>query len=207
MAKGLLGQKIGMTQVYDEAGRIVPVTAIEAGPCVVLQVKTAAGDGYEALQLGFATKPRRTVNKPAAGHFKKAKSEPKRFVREIRMDSAAEYEQGVTIGVEALDGVKYVDVSGVTKGRGFAGVVRRWRFSGGRASHGATTHRAPGSIGSSADPSRVLKGTRMGGHMGVASRTVKRLAVVKIDVDKNLLLVKGSVPGPNGGFLMIREAR
>ena len=207
MAKGLLGQKIGMTQVYDEAGRIVPVTAIEAGPCVVLQVKTAAGDGYEALQLGFATKPRRTVNKPAAGHFKKAKSEPKRFVREIRMDSAAEYEQGVTIGVEALDGVKYVDVSGVTKGRGFAGVVRRWRFSGGRASHGATTHRAPGSIGSSADPSRVQNGTRMGGHKGVASRTVKRLAVVKIDVDKNLLLVKGSVPGPNGGFLMIREAR
>jgi len=206
MRIGLLGRKIGMTQIFKPDGTAVPVTVIEAGPCTVLQVRTKERDGYQAVQLGFLDKPRRVATRPERGHVAKVGAEPKRFIREIRQDEPVPYKEGEQLTVELFRNVEAVDVTGTSKGRGTAGVMKRHGFHGLPASHGVKRkHRSPGSIGMCTDPGRVLKGTRMAGHMGAARCTVRNLKVVDIDPKKNLLLVRGAVPGPNGGFLIIRE--
>jgi large subunit ribosomal protein L3 len=224
MAIGILGRKVGMTQLFDEAGQVVPVTVIEAGPCDVLQVRTVERDGYEAVQLGFGDKPRRLAGRSVRGHVAKLESkrskkrssggvellakagcEPKRFVREIR-GPAGELAVGGKVSVEALANVKSVDVTAVCKGRGFSGAIRRHNFSGQRATHGVKKcHRALGGTGASAFPSRVVKGKRMPGQYGNAITTVRNQKVVKVDTENNLLLIRGAVPGPNGGYIVIRE--
>jgi large subunit ribosomal protein L3 len=224
MAIGILGRKVGMTQLYDEAGQVVPVTVIEAGPCDVLQVRTVERDGYEAVQLGFADKPRRLAGRSVRGHVAKLESkrskkrssggvellakagcEPKRFIREIR-GAAGELAVGGKINVEALKDVKKVDVTAICKGRGFSGAIRRHNFSGQRATHGVKKcHRALGGTGASAFPSRVVKGKKMPGQYGNVTKTVRNQKVVKVDAENNLLLICGAVPGPVGGFVVIRE--
>ena len=199
-----------MTCVYDDQGRQMPVTVIEAGPCQVLQVKTVETDGYNAVQLGFGDLPDRKVSRPAAGHVKKAGARAKRFVREYRTDDTENYEPGATVTVAEFQDVALVDVTGVSKGRGFAGVMKRHGFKGQGASHGTERkHRSAGSIGrGSGIPGRgVAKGKRMAGHMGHKKRTVEKINIMKVDTDANLLVVKGSVPGPNGGYVMVRSAR
>jgi large subunit ribosomal protein L3 len=204
MITSILGRKLGITQVYDAEGKVTPVTVIEAGPCHVLQVKTVEKDGYGALQLAFGDKREKRTTKPLLGVFKKAGVSPKRFIREVPVDGE-NHEIGEVITVETMQEAGFVDVVGTSKGRGFAGVVKRHHFHGQPASHGAMGHRVPGSIGSSAYPSRVLKGLRMGGHMGNARAYVRGLEVVRIDKDRNLLLVKGSVPGYNGSFVIVQK--
>ena len=227
MPVGLLGRKVGMTQVYLEDGTLVPVTVIEAGPCTVLQVRSGECDGYEAVQLGFDNKPRRTANRSERGHVAaissgrskaraaageelpaKAGCEPKRFVREFRTDGESnDLEVGATLTVGQFAEVSHIDVIGTSKGRGMTGVMKRHNFSGQRASHGVKrVHRHPGSIGMSADPSRVIKGTRMGGRYGGEQVTVRHLKVVRVDEENNLLLVRGAVPGANGGYLVLRHS-
>lgn len=210
MKVGLLGRKVGMTQIFQEDGTIVPVTVLECGPCTVLQLKTQERDGYSAVQLGFDDKRRKSANAAERGHAKSANAEPKRFIREIRQENAAGLD-GIEIGkiltVDTFDGIKSVDVIGISKGRGFAGVIKRHGFKGLRASHGVKRmHRHPGSSGPSADPSRTFPGVRKPGHYGVARVTSKNLKVVKIDGESNLLLVRGAVPGPNGGYVTIRQS-
>ena len=192
-----------MTQVFTDDGKMVPVTVVKAGPCIVMQVKTVERDGYEALQLGFEDKKRARASKAESGRARKCDTEPKRFVREIRQ-TVGEYAEGDTVDVGALSEVRYVDISGVSKGKGFAGVVKRYGFRGYPASHGSGLHRGPGSIGQASWPSRVFKGMRMAGHMGSRKCTSKRLEVVKADTEKGLLLVKGSVPGANGSYVIIK---
>jgi large subunit ribosomal protein L3 len=232
MAKGILGRKVGMTQVYDESGRAVPVTVVQAGPCHVLQVRTAERDGYEAVQLGYSDKKRpkgdrsrpsqasraerghvanigskRSKRRAAAGveASPKADCEPKRFIRELR-GSADGCEVGQEVTVAALEGVSRVDVTGTSKGRGYTGVMKRHNFAGQRASHGVKKcHRHAGGTGMSAWPSRLVKGRRMAGQYGNAKVTARNLSVVKVDAGNHLILVRGAVPGPNGGFLVIRE--
>lgn len=195
-----------MTQVWSEDDRLVPVTVIEAGPCVVSQVKTVETDGYNAIQVAFGDIRPDKVNKPQAGHFERAGVEPKRHVREIRLDDAPEAKTGDTIKVDIFEPGSRVHVTGTSKGKGFAGVVKRHGFRGGRASHGSHFHRAPGSIGQAATPSRVFKGQRMPGRMGGETVTVRNLEVVQVDAEQNLLLVKGAVPGGKNSILMIRSA-
>ncbi len=224
MAIGILGRKVGMTQLYDEAGQVVPVTVIEAGPCDVLQVRTVERDGYEAVQLGFDDLPRRSASKSVRGHVAKLESkrskrrssggvelltkagcEPKRFIREIR-GAAGELAVGGQVKVDALANVKAVDITGISRGRGFSGAIRRHNFSGQRATHGVKKcHRALGGTGASAFPSRVVKGKRMPGQYGAATTTVRNQKLVKVDAENNLLLVLGAVPGPKGGYVVIRE--
>jgi large subunit ribosomal protein L3 len=218
MAKGILGRKVGMTQVYDDAGRAVPVTVIQAGPCHVLQIRTVPRDGYEAVQLGYADKPRRLAKKPERGHVAKLSSrrsakrsapkadcEPQRFVREFR-GAPGDLEVGGVVRVDVFEGIESVDVTGTSKGRGYAGVMKRHHFSGQRASHGVKkVHRHPGGTGCSATPSRTIKGRRMAGQLGNVRVTQRNLKVVRIDTENNLLLVRGAVPGPNGGYLIVRE--
>jgi len=224
MAIGILGRKVGMTQLYDEAGQVVPVTVIEAGPCDVLQVRTVERDGYEAVQLGFDDLPRRSASKSVRGHVAKLESkrskrrssggvelltkagcEPKRFIREIR-GAAGELAVGGQVKVDALANVKAVDITGISRGRGFSGAIRRQNFSGQRATHGVKKcHRALGGTGASAFPSRVVKGKRMPGQYGAATTTVRNKKLVKVDAENNLLLVLGAVPGPKGGYVVIRE--
>ena len=203
MSVGLLGKKLGMTQVFGEDGNVVPVTVVKAGPCVVMQVKTIEKDGYEALQLGFEDKARARAHKSESGLARKIDTEPKKLVREIRQ-SVGEYSEGDTVDVGVLAEAKFVDVSGVSPGKGFAGVMKRWRFKGYPASHGSEVHRSGGSIGQASWPSRVFKGMKMAGHMGSTKRTAKRLQVVKADAEKALLLVKGAVPGATGSYVVIR---
>ena len=206
---GILGIKLGMTQIYTEDGTAIPCTVVQAGPCVVVQRRTAQKDGYEAAQLGLVEfiKPQR-VNKAMTGHFKKAEAAPMRFVREVRLDaSGAETKVGDRVLAEHFKLGEVVDVSGISKGKGFQGGVKRWHFRGGDKSHGSMFHRAPGSIGGSSFPSRVWPGQHMPGHMGHERVTVKNLEVVKVDAEENLLLVRGAVPGPNGGYVMIRRAQ
>jgi large subunit ribosomal protein L3 len=211
MVSAILGKKLGMTQVFAAGGDVVPATVLKAGPCVVTQRKTAAKDGYEAAQLGFVEVPGpKHVNKAQAGHFQKtgAGANPTRFVREVRLDSdAAEVKVGDKVLVDQFAVNEYVDVIGVSKGRGFAGVHKRHHFGGGGGSHGSMFHRAPGSIGASAFPSRVLKGMLAAGHMGVDRVTVRNLRVVKVMPDENALVVEGAVPGPTGGYLVVRRAK
>ncbi len=207
MVNAILGRKLGMTQVWGEDDNIVPVTVIEAGPCVVSQVKTCDSDGYEAVQLGFGDIKEKHVNKPMKGHFDKAGVTPTRYLREVRVDDASEYSVGDTVKVDdVFSDVAKVDVTGVSKGKGFAGVIKRHNFSGGPGAHGSRFHRAPGSIGQCASPSRVFKGVRLPGHMGCDTVTVKNLQVVRIDDEQNILLVKGAVPGGKGALLQIRTA-
>jgi large subunit ribosomal protein L3 len=207
MVNGIIGKKLGMTQIFAPDGTVTPVTVIKAGPCVVVQRKTVSSDGYEAVQLGLVEeKSPKRVNKPMKGHFAKAGIPPTKVLREFRLEDATdEVKVGDKVLVDLFAEDDVVEVIGTSKGRGFAGFVKRHGFSGGRASHGSMFHRAPGSIGASAYPSRVIKGTRMAGHMGVERNTIKNLRVMKVNPDENLLLIKGAVPGPNGAVVLIRK--
>jgi large subunit ribosomal protein L3 len=201
---GILGRKLGMTRVYDEVGQVSPVTVIEAGPCVVLQKKTVGKEGYNAIQVGFGEKKQARLNKPEAGHFKKAGAVGYYHVREFRVEDPQAYELGQQILVtELLNIGDKIDITGHSKGRGFQGVIKRHGFGGGRATHGSNFHRAPGSIGCSAYPSRVVKGKKMPGRMGVEKKTIKNLTVVDIREEENILLVKGAVPGAKNGLVSI----
>ncbi len=205
--KGILGAKLGMTQVWDENNRVVPVTVVKAGPCVVTQVRTPEKDGYSAVQLGYGAINPRKVNKPVGGHFAKAGVAPRRYLVEIRTSDASEYELGSEVTVESFTAGQRVDVTGTTKGKGFAGVMKRHGFRGLRASHGVERkHRSPGSIGGCATPGRVFKGLRMAGRMGGERYTVQNLTIHAVDPENSLLLIKGAVPGPKGGLVLIRTA-
>jgi len=207
MINGLLGKKLGMTQLLQDDGTVVPVTVIQAGPCVVVQKKTKQKDGYDAVQLGFVEfiKPKR-VGQPMTGHFKKANVAPARFVREIAVEGEESANPGDKVMVDIFAANERVHVVGTSKGRGFAGFVKRHHFRGGRASHGSMFHRAPGSIGASAYPSRVIKGMRMAGHLGNARVTVQNLEVARVDQENNLLFLRGAVPGPAGGYLVVEKS-
>jgi large subunit ribosomal protein L3 len=204
--EGIIGRKVGMTQVYAEDGRAIPVTVIEAGPCVVVQRKSKQRDGYSAVQLGFVESRKiKRVGKPMKGHFDKAGLPPCRVLREFRVDDGAEVKVGDKVSVALFAPGDSVRVAGISKGKGFQGVVKRHHFRGGAATHGSMFHRAPGSIGASAFPSRVLKGMRAGGQMGSERVTVKNLSVVRVDAEKNILVVRGSVPGAGGSYLVIAK--
>jgi len=204
--KGILGAKLGMTQVWDN-NRIVPVTVVQAGPCVVTQVRTADSDGYQAVQLAYGAIDPRKVNKPTTGHFAKADVAPRRHVVELRTTDAGEYTTGQEVTVDAFAPGEIIDITGRTKGKGFAGVMKRHGFGGLRASHGVERkHRSPGSIGACATPGRVFKGVRMAGRMGGVRYTVQNLTIQAVDPENNLLLVKGAVPGPTGALVLIRTA-
>jgi large subunit ribosomal protein L3 len=204
MIEGLWGKKIGMTQIFDESGGVIPVTAIEVGPCVITQVKTLDRDGYEALQLGVGQKKR--LNKPERGHRRKSGASS-RALREVRVDGADNYQPGQVLKADIFEAGQKVDVTGTSKGKGFAGTVKRHGFAGGPKTHGQSDRlRAPGAIGGAASPGRVFKGMRMAGHMGNERKTVQNLEVVRVDPERNLLLVRGSVPGVNGGLVLVRHA-
>ena len=206
MQVGLLGRKVGMTQIYLEDGTAVPVTVLECGPCTVLQVRTEERDGYHALQLGFADKKRKAATQAERGHAKKVDAEPKRFVREIRQETAVDVAEGHTMTVEVFNEIKRVDVIGTSKGRGFTGVLKRHGFKGLRATHGVKRmHRHPGSSGPSADPAHTRKGIKKPGQHGNSRITVRNLKIVRVDPTNNLLLVRGAVPGPNGGYITVRQ--
>jgi len=205
--RGLLGEKLGMTQVFDENNRIVPVTVVKAGPCVVTQVRTPEVDGYSAVQLGFGAIDPRKVNKPEGGHFAKAGVTPRRHLVELRTKDASDYSVGQELTAEVLSDVATVDVIGTSKGKGTAGVMKRHGFKGLGAGHGVQRkHRSPGSIGGCATPGRVFKGMRMAGRMGAVTTTTLSLKVHKVDAEKGLVLIKGAVPGPRGGLLLVRSA-
>ena len=207
MVTGLIGKKVGMTQLFGEDGTVYPATVLKAGPCVVSQVKTADNDGYEAVQLGLVEAHPGKENKPTQGHFKKAGVPPTRVRREVRVKAGGETPKaGDQVNVSIFANGERVDVIGTSRGKGFQGVVKRHHFAGGRASHGSMFHRAPGSIGASSFPSRVVKGMRMGGHMGSDRVTVRNLKVLKVDADNNLLLVEGAVPGGPNSVVVIRKA-
>ena len=209
MSPGILGKKIGMTQIFRPDGQVVPVTLLKAGPCMVVQRKTPATDGYDAVQLGLLefVKPAR-INKPSTGHLKKAGVEGAKFIREFKLNGGnGDLKAGDKVLVDQFKPKDMVDVVGISKGRGFAGVVKRHHFRGGEGSHGSMFHRAPGSIGASSFPSRVVPGMRMGGHMGHAQVTVRNLEVIDVDIEDNVLAVKGAVPGPNGGYVLVRRAK
>ena len=205
--KGILGTKLGMTQVWDENNKLVPVTVIQAGPCVVTQVRSDEADGYVAVQLGFGAIDPRKVTKPLTGHFEKAGVTPRRHLVELRTADAAEYAVGQELGADTFESGQQVDVTGTTKGKGFAGVMKRRGFAGVSSSHGShRNHRKPGSIGGCATPGRVFKGMRMAGRMGGVCQTTQNLTIHAVDADKSLLLVKGAVPGPRGGLVLVRTA-
>jgi len=208
MVNGILGKKLGMTQVFSEDGVRIPITVLQAGPCVVVQRKSKTADGYEAAQLGLVQDRRvRRATKPQLGHFKKSGVAPARFLREVPLaEGDGDTKPGDAVNVTLFKPKDKVHVVGLSKGRGFAGVMKRHHFRGGAASHGSMFHRAPGSIGASAFPSRVIKGTRAAGRMGNSRVTVRNLEVVRVSAEENLLWVKGSIPGPNGGYLIIRKA-
>ena len=208
MAPGILGKKVGMTQFFDEEGLVVPVTVLEAGPCVVVQRKSADRDGYEAIQVGLVDFTReKLVRKPQRGHFAKAGVAPMRFLREFRVPEGSDFKPGDRILAEHFRPNEKVAVTATSKGKGFQGVVKRHGFRGGRATHGSMFHRAPGSIGQSATPSRVFKGMRLPGQMGNKRVTVRGLEIVEVHPEDNVILVRGAVPGPNGGYVQIRRSR
>jgi large subunit ribosomal protein L3 len=210
MSPGILGKKIGMTQVFRPDGQVVPVTVLKAGPCVVVQRKTPQTDGYDAVQLGLMEYAKKSkISKPQAGHLKKSGAEGVKFQREFRLEEGAngDLKAGDRVLVDEFKPSEMVDVIGVSKGRGFAGLVKRHHFKGGPGSHGSMFHRAPGSIGASSFPSRVFPGMRMAGQMGTARVTVRNLEIVEVDAEENVLLVKGAVPGPNGGYVVVRRAK
>ena len=205
--KGLLGEKLGMTQVWDADNRLIPVTVIKAGPCVVTQVRNAETDGYSAVQIGFGAIDPRKANQPRTGHFEKAGVTPRRHLVELRTADAGEYELGQELTVDIFEAGQLIDATATTKGKGFAGVMKRHGFSGVGASHGAhRNHRKPGSIGGASTPGRVFKGMRMPGRMGGVRQTTQNLTIHAVDADKGLLLVKGAVPGPRGAVVLLRTA-
>jgi large subunit ribosomal protein L3 len=205
--KGVLGEKLGMTQVWDAAGKLVPVTVVQAGPCVVTQVRGAQADGYDAVQIAYGAIDPRKVNKPLAGHFAKAGVTPRRFVVELRTTDAAEYTPGQEVTAEVFEAGQVVDVVGRTKGKGTAGVMKRHGFKGLGAGHGTQRkHRSPGSIGACATPSKVFKGVRMAGRMGAVRQTTQNLTVHAVDAERGLLLIKGAVPGPRGSVVLVKTA-
>lgn len=205
MQKAILGRKLGMTQILQESGKVIPVTVIEAGPNAVVQKKEIERDGYSAVQVGFIDLKEKKVTKPMKGHFAKAGVTPKRFLHEFKLENAAEINVGDEIKVDIFAVGEKIDVAGISKGKGFAGTVKRWGTHRGPMTHGSGYHRGPGSMGAASSPSRVFKGKRLPGHMGVDRVTIQNLEVVKIDVEKNLLLVRGAVPGPKGGLLIIKN--
>jgi large subunit ribosomal protein L3 len=209
MVNGIIGKKLGMTQLFAPDGTVTPVTVIKAGPCIVVQKKTVNTDGYNAVQLGLVEdKAPRRVNKPTEGHFKRAGVPPTRVLREVRVEASDEATNvGDKILVDIFNENDLVDVVGKSKGRGFAGFIKRHGFHGGRATHGSMFHRAPGGIGASAYPSRVFKGTKMAGHMGDERKTLKNLRVVAVDTENNLLMIRGALPGPNGAYVLIKKAQ
>ena len=206
MKKAILGKKLGMTQIFNEDGTMIPVTVIEAGPCVVVQKKTVETDGYEAIQVGFEDKAERKMNKPMKGHFDKAKVAYKRNLREFRLDDISSFNVGDVIKSDVFAAGEVVDVTGTSKGHGYAGTVKRWGTHRGPMSHGSGYHRGVGSMGACSDPSRVYKGKKLPGHYGNVKKTIQNLYVAKVDAERNLILVKGGVPGPKGGLLIVKEA-
>lgn len=207
MSNGILGKKIGMTQVFDESGAAIPATVVEAGPCPIVQIKTEGRDGYNAIQLGFGDRNENKINRPRHGHFSKADVAPQRYLREVRVDTTEGLSVGSVIDAGIFTAGDTVDVTGTSKGKGFTGVVKRWGFSGGRKSHGGEQDlRRPGSIGAGSDPSRVFKGKRMAGRHGGKKVTVQNLEIIEADLERNLLVIKGAVAGPPNGLLIIRKA-
>lgn len=207
MKKGLIGKKIGMTQIFDEAGKVIPVTVVEAGPCAVTQIKTMENDGYEAIQVGFGDVKISRVNKPMKGHFDKADVAPKKTLKEFRLDSIDGIEVGNILKADIFEVGETVDVKGTSKGHGTAGSIKRWNFSRLRMSHGTgPNHRHAGSLGACSSPSRVFKGKKMAGHYGHETVTVQNLKIAKIDADNNLIAIKGAIPGPKGGIVVIADA-
>lgn len=205
MEKAIIGKKIGMTQIFDEKGLVVPVTVIEAGPCIIAQVKTVETDGYNAIQLGYGDVKENRINKPEKGHFTKAKLALKKHLREFRVADVADATVGNEVKADVFEVGDKIDVQGTTKGKGFQGVIKRHGQSRGPMGHGSMYHRRPGSMGSTSTPGRVFKGKKLPGHMGVQTVTIQNLDVVKVDLDKNVILIKGSVPGPKGAILKIRK--
>ncbi|MDX8047372.1 50S ribosomal protein L3 [Gracilibacillus sp. S3-1-1] len=206
MTKRILGRKIGMTQIFSEDGELIPVTVVEAEPNVVLQKRTEENDGYAAIQVGFADQKKNRTNKPEAGHAEKANTTPKRFVREFRDVNLEEYDLGQEINVEAFEAGDIIDVTGTSKGKGFQGAIKRHNQQRGPESHGSHYHRSPGSMGAAADPARVFKGKKLPGQMGGKQITIQNLEVVKVDAERNLLLIKGNVPGAKKSFVKITSA-
>ena len=207
MQKALIGKKVGMTQIFDEKGKFVPVTVVEAGPCVVSQLKTVETDGYTAVQVGFGDIKPKHVTKPLQGHFKKADVAPKRILKEFRFDDCSAFELGQIIKADVFETGDKVDVTGKSKGKGYAGVIKRWNFARLKESHGTGPNaRHGGSMGACSSPSRVWKGKKMAGHLGAEKVTVQNLTVVKIDAENNLLAIKGAVPGPNGGYVVVKDS-
>ena len=204
--KTIIGKKVGMTQIFDEQGKVIPVTVIEAGPCVISQVKSVETDGYNAIQLGFGDVKESKVNKPIKGHFAKAKIAPKKHLREFRVDSVEGVEVGTEVKADTFVAGDKIDVQGTTKGKGFQGVIKRHGQSRGPMGHGSMYHRRPGSMGPTSTPGRVFKGKKLPGHMGRVTVTIQNLDVVKVDMDKNVILLKGSVPGAKGAILKLRTS-
>ena len=206
MQKAIIGKKVGMTQIFDEAGKVIPVTVIEAGPCVVVQKKVAEKDGYDAVQLGFVDLPDRKANKPQIGHFKKAGLSVKKYVKEFKLANAAELNVGDEIKADTFAEGDCVDVTGTSKGKGYAGVVKRWNAHSQQHTHGVgPVHRSVGSMGPATDPSRVMPGKKMAGHLGSEQVTVQNLDVVKVDAELNLIAVRGAIPGPKGGIVFLKN--
>ena len=206
MKKGIIGRKVGMTQIFDEKGNVIPVTVIEAGPCIVAQVKTVETDGYDAIQLGFGEVKDKHINKQEKGHFAKAKLAPKKHLREFRLETIDGYKVGDEVKADIFEAGEKIDVQGTSKGKGFQGVIKRHGQHRGPMGHGSMYHRRPGSMGATSTPGRVFKGKKLPGHMGVQTVTIQNLEVVSVDADKNLLLVKGSVPGVKGAILKIKNS-
>lgn len=206
MKKGLIGKKLGMTQIFDEKGNVVPVTVIEAGPCVVAQVKTVETDGYNAIQLGYGEVKAKHINKPEAGHFAKSKLENKKHLREFRLEDISNFKVGDEVKADIFATGEKVDIQGTSKGKGFQGVIKRHGQHRGPMGHGSMYHRRPGSMGATSTPGRVFKGKKLPGHMGSVTVTIQNLDVVAVDMDKNVILVKGSVPGAKGAILKIKSA-
>ena len=206
MNKAIIGRKLGMTQLFSQDGKVIPVTVIEAGPCPVVQVKTLERDGYSAVKLGFSETDEKGVNKPQLGQFKKAGIKPCKVLKEFKLDGAADMNLGDEIKVDIFEAGDILDVTGISKGHGYAGTIKRWGTHRGPMTHGSHYHRGPGSLGACSSPSRVFKGKKLPGHYGVDKVTIQNLSLVKVDTERNLLLVKGSVPGPKGGLLVVKNA-
>ena len=206
MQKGIIGKKIGMTQIFDEKGNVVPVTVIEAGPCIVTQKKTVENDGYDAVQLGYGDQKANRVTKPLKGHFAKANVAPCRKLRELRLEDCSAYNVGDEVKVDVFAAGDKVDITGTSKGHGFTGAIARWNHHTGPMAHGSKYHRGVGSLSANSTPSRVFKNKKMSGHYGVDRVTTQNMSVVRVDAERNLLLVRGAVPGPKGGTLVIRDS-
>jgi len=205
MGRTILGKKIGMTQIFNSDGKVEPVTVVEAGPCFVIQKKSTARDGYESIQVGFGDKREKLANKPEIGHYSKSKVSPKRYLREIRVESSESYELGQAITVDQWSDGEIVEVTGTTLGKGFAGAIKRHNFNRGPMGHGSMYHRRPGGLGAT-DPARVFKGRKLPGRFGGATVTIQNLKIVKVDPEKNLLLIRGAVPGVKGGLVIVRDS-